>query len=608
MGGLPKPDMYSLLDEYIFSLGYELYETPDADSFTSTTKFKVICKHNSDHIFTTNISMLRCGRLDITEDCPHCKKPKRYAKMQLSYESIETWLKDNNLELLNKKSHYSRNQDVLKLKCKLCSTEKEIKSISNFEKKTLSKNIPYVCEGCENKKAEIRRLEQEREMQEHSSNTVYLPSTIFNKEPTQTILDKIENIDTTWHILEYNGTRTKSKVMCRKCGFKKDTKIFNIFTEKGRNCLNCFKMKQKDSVDDKILSICNEFNLTVMMESIDSKIYETIDTPMRFSCNNCSRVIEKSWAEITGLYYILNCPSCKPKSKKQNSIEDFIRTILPNSMTLQTNDRGVISPLELDFYIPEINLAIEFGGNIWHSSKFIDRTTYHEEKTDRCYEKGIQLLTIFEDEWDDKQEVCKSIIKNKILGSENKVYARDCEVFQLEDSDNIRCFFNENHIQGATKQIQVCYGLFHKNELVQVMSFVETRQSQHEDYELNRLCSRKDHIIIGGASKLLKQFLKSHRGKSICSFADRRFSEGKVYERIGFNEKYRIRPRYTYVGAQTNWKRKHRFGFNKKKLVEKYGSQYQHMSEKEITESLGLFRLYDCGSIKYVIEREDNHA
>lgn len=50
--------------------------------------------------------------------------------------------------------------------------------------------------------------------------------------------------------------------------------------------------------------------------------------------------------------------------------------------------------------------------------------------------------------------------------------------------------------------------------------------------------------------------------------------------------------------------RKHRFGFNKGKLINKYGSEYSDMSEKEITESLGLYRLYDCGYIKYNLTKK----
>jgi len=36
---------------------------------------------------------------------------------------------------------------------------------------------------------------------------------------------------------------------------------------------------------------------------------------------------------------------------------------------IETNTRLVISPLELDLYIPELKLAIEYNGEYWHSIK-----------------------------------------------------------------------------------------------------------------------------------------------------------------------------------------------------------------------------------------------
>lgn len=76
-----------------------------------------------------------------------------------------------------------------------------------------------------------------------------------------------------------------------------------------------------------------------------------------------------------------------------------------------TNNRTVLdSGKELDIYLPDIKLAIEFDGLYWHSDKFLDKN-YHLRKTKECEEKEIHLIHIFEDEWINK----KDIVKNKII-------------------------------------------------------------------------------------------------------------------------------------------------------------------------------------------------
>jgi len=131
------------------------------------------------------------------------------------------------------------------------------------------------------------------------------------------------------------------------------------------------------------------------------------------------------------------------------------------------------------------------------------------------------------------------------------------------------------------------------------MTIVKSRESQKHDYEINRLSSKLGVCVIGGASKLLNYAKKYLKSGIISSFADLRITDGNVYEKIGFYFDYEIRPRYSYVGNTTNWKRKHRFNYTKGKLVRKLGEEFKNMSEKEITEINGIYRLYDCGYIKY---------
>ncbi|MBR4316364.1 MAG: hypothetical protein IKP65_05310 [Alphaproteobacteria bacterium] len=71
---------------------------------------------------------------------------------------------------------------------------------------------------------------------------------------------------------------------------------------------------------------------------------------------------------------------------------DFIKSIYPYDII--ENDKTMIKPYELDIYIPEKQVAIEFDGIYWHNEENKPKN-YHLMKTELCEEKGIHLIHIF---------------------------------------------------------------------------------------------------------------------------------------------------------------------------------------------------------------------
>jgi hypothetical protein len=101
---------------------------------------------------------------------------------------------------------------------------------------------------------------------------------------------------------------------------------------------------------------------------------------------------------------------------------------------------------EFDAYIPELKLAFEFNGLYWHSSEFKDKK-YHYNKWKFCKDNDINLITIWEDDWNFKQEIVKSIINNKLGVNINKIGARECEI-KLVNNKESKEFLEQNHLQG----------------------------------------------------------------------------------------------------------------------------------------------------------------
>ena len=94
------------------------------------------------------------------------------------------------------------------------------------------------------------------------------------------------------------------------------------------------------------------------------------------------------------------------KFVKRSYLENEMKAILEEiGINFIQNTRKIIAPLELDFYLPDHQVAIEMNGDYWHSDKFLTERygltadEYHQIKTDRCREKGIELIHISESEW-----------------------------------------------------------------------------------------------------------------------------------------------------------------------------------------------------------------
>lgn len=254
------------------------------------------------------------------------------------------------------------------------------------------------------------------------------------------------------------------------------------------------------------------------------------------------------------------------------------------------SDKKVLKGKELDIYIPSKKLAIEYDGVYWHSEERKTRK-YHVEKTNMCEKQGVQLLHIFST---DDIDIWKSVIKGK-LGLNQKIYARKT---QIKEVDNQECnlFLLENHLQGACIS-RYRYGLYYNNELVSVMTFGVPRFSKKQDYELLRFCTKKGYNVTGGASKLFNRFISEHKG-TIVSYANKRFSNGNVYNVLGFKYMRTSNPNYWYTNGKETYSRmqcqKHKL---KELLKEKFNEED---SETVNMAKSGYFRIFDCGNMVYV--------
>jgi len=281
------------------------------------------------------------------------------------------------------------------------------------------------------------------------------------------------------------------------------------------------------------------------------------------------------------------CTICHPigdfKSIKEEELFKFIKSIYFGEIIQSYRDG-----LEIDIYLPELEIGFEFNGLYWHSEKKKDRN-YHLDKTRFFQERGIRIIHLWEDDWDFKKEIIQSQICNLLNKNINKISARKCEIREVK---SVADFLNSNHIQGSDRS-KIKIGLFYQNNLVSLMTFnqLEGRKKMKEgEWNLSRFCNLLNTSVIGGASKLLTYFIEKYQPTRIISYADRDWSQGYLYYTLGFSKIYESSPDYKYI---INNRRKHKQNFKKSNLKISDITESKYMSDKNIN------RIWDCGKIKF---------
>lgn len=281
------------------------------------------------------------------------------------------------------------------------------------------------------------------------------------------------------------------------------------------------------------------------------------------------------------------------KSKKQDDLYVFIFNNyfgeIIKGFRLYDNESDKRFYKELDIYLPDLKLAFEFNGLYWHSEKYVN-IDYHKNKTELCENKNVQLIHIYEDDWNYKQEIVKSRILN-LLGKSKVIYARKCDIKEVTPKES-RIFFTENHIQGYCNS-NIRLGLFYNDDLVSLMTFGNSRFEKNKT-ELLRFCNKLNTTVVGGASKLFNYFLNNNKINSIISYADRSWSNGSLYRQLGFKQIDEIQPNYSYI---VDGKRENRFKYRKSVLVEQ--GEDKNKTEHEIMLEREIYRIYDSGSLKF---------
>jgi len=371
-------------------------------------------------------------------------------------------------------------------------------------------------------------------------------------------------------------------------------KLEKIRDEVTRKSVDVRKQNYIDYLKYKL----NENGLSILSE-YDKNKDGSKSIEYEFKCLKCDNIFTST---VLGSGKIPICRKCNP-TFTDTHISNKIKEVLDfYNIKYNQNDRKLINPYELDFYLPEYGLAFEVNGNYYHSEIGGEKDRlYHINKTKLANDKNVKVIQLYEDEIIQNFGIVRSKILHFLGKQENKIYARKCNI-KVIDNKTSRLFLDENHLQGNSKS-SVKLGLYHKEELVSVMTFSKGRiVTSNSGWELIRFCNKKYTSVMGSFNKLFKYFIRHYEFDELVTYCDIRWSgikpEDTVYHKnnlkfVGFTP-----PSYWYMDKKNYNYRLHRFNFRKSKLVSEGFDT--NKTEWDIMKERGFDRIWDCGTMKFI--------
>jgi len=313
-----------------------------------------------------------------------------------------------------------------------------------------------------------------------------------------------------------------------------------------------------------------------------------------------SDILAETGLEVSTLYKIIAKYECNDillkeytRSSHERKMEYFLKS---HGINFQTSNREIVKPKELDFYIPEHNLAIELCGVYYHSDSMGKDKSYHYNKWKQCKDIGITLLTYF----DDELEKSNSVIESKILymcgkHTGERLGARQLTIGELSIAAE-REFLDKNHIQGFLKNRNHSIGAYYGDKLVAVMCITDRKFHK----EITRFAVDINYIVSGAFSKMLQWHVRAvNYAGDIVSFSDNCHGAGSLYESAGFERVGDVLPTYSYTNAGRP--RENKQNYMKNKIAKKFNINTDNKTEFELMNELGYSKVWDCGKIKWKI-------
>ena len=207
----------------------------------------------------------------------------------------------------------------------------------------------------------------------------------------------------------YIGRRTKGIIICPEHG-----EFYETFEKhkNGKGCPQCLTILKNEKFKIKAKGIhSNKYDYSLVN-------YVNAHTKVNIICP-----VHGVFQQIPSSHWYLQqgCPICalsKQTSRGEKEVCAYIKSIYSGEVL--ENDKTQIGRMELDIFLPELRIGIEYNGSHWHKLKEERQPGCHAEKERRCKEANILLINVEERDWKNNRKSIENLLFTKIH-TKNKV-------------------------------------------------------------------------------------------------------------------------------------------------------------------------------------------
>lgn len=204
--------------------------------------------------------------------------------------------------------------------------------------------------------------------------------------------------------VNYKNNHAKVPIICPVHGPFQQYPINHLRGHGCKSCVGLERLTTKEFINRAQKVHGHKFDYS-------KTIYINAETNVIIICPVHGKFAQMAYNHLTGRG-CLKCALHEKKSKGEKELCDFIKSIYPGEIL--ENTRKFIGRKELDIYLPELKLALEYNGEYWHKIHEEKEPGYHKNKQKACKENGIKLIEVWENDWKKNNQQIKDLISKHL--------------------------------------------------------------------------------------------------------------------------------------------------------------------------------------------------
>lgn len=365
-----------------------------------------------------------------------------------------------------------------------------------------------------------------------------------------------------------------------KCGHSFACRVSHR-TQRNHGCAVCAhaelgrlnrKPKPGESLADLYPALAKQWHQTKNLPLTPSHIKPGADVRVTWVCDSKGHEWETLVYQRTG-WSKSSCPVCsaeKYSSVAENAIFTYLKGL---GFDVEARNRKALAGKEIDIFIPGKQIGIEYNGIYWHTEGNGKNQNYHYDKWQSAQQAGIELIQIWEDQWNKDSQLVLRFIESKLgFATPNKtpllapkITYPSCEIGEA--------FFSLNHLEGPLSASDYL-ALEDEKKIHAMISFKEQRTGELE------LRYATDNLGDGQLVALISHLREQYPSHSFVTTVDNMLNDYEEYVSSGFHFHSQIEPSFTYL----------------------QGKERKPLVKSELTHLNKLSRIWDAGRTSYRLE------